>query len=213
MLIIKKTPYELWKGKKPNISYFHIFGSECFILNTNDKLSKFDPKSNPVFLGYSSVPKAYRVYNKRTQVVEETIHITFKEMKKDMDQNIHDIEEDIENLSLNNDFRNQQSLQIATRENIEDMATNFGPSYPQHISDDILEDSEGSPTKKRCIGVRDLRVVPQNQIIGEPSQGIRTKSSFRVESYIALISKIQSKCIDEDLQDQSWIEAIQEELN
>ena len=145
--------------------------------------------------------------------MEEVIHITFKEMKKDMDQNIHDIEEDIENLSLNNDFRNQQSLQIATRENNEDMATNFGPSYPQHVSDDILEDSEGSPTKKRCIGVRDLRVVPQNQIIGEPSQGIRTKSSFRVESYIALISKIQSKCIDEALQDQSWIEAIQEELN
>ena len=60
--IIKKTPYELWKGRKPNISYFHIFGSECFILNTKDKLSKFDPG---IFLGYSTVSKAYRVYNKK----------------------------------------------------------------------------------------------------------------------------------------------------
>ena len=51
-----------------------------------DKLSKFDPKSDPgIFLGYSSVSKAYRVYNKRTQSVEETIHISFKEKKKDLD--------------------------------------------------------------------------------------------------------------------------------
>ena len=76
---LKKTPYELWKGRKPNISYFHIFRSDCFILNTKDNLSKFDPKSDPgIFLGYSSVSKTYRVYYKKTQSIEETIHITFK---------------------------------------------------------------------------------------------------------------------------------------
>ena len=42
--------------------------------------------------------------------MEETIHIIFKEKKKDMDKNIHDLEEDMENLSLNNYFQNQQSL-------------------------------------------------------------------------------------------------------
>ena len=100
--IVKKTLYELWKERKPNISYFNVFGSKCFILNTKDKLSKFDPKSDSgVFLGYSSISKAYRVYNKRIYIVEETIHISFKEKKKDMDQNIHDIEEDLQNLSLN----------------------------------------------------------------------------------------------------------------
>ena len=39
-----------------------------------------------------------------TQVVEETIHISFKEKKMDIDQNVHDLEEDMENLSMNNDF-------------------------------------------------------------------------------------------------------------
>ena len=73
-------------------------------------------------IGYSSVSTAYWVYNKRTQAVEETIHISFKAKKKDLDQNIHDLEEDMENLSLNNDFQNQQSLQISTRKNNEDMA-------------------------------------------------------------------------------------------
>ena len=65
---------------------FPYIGSKCFIFNTKDKLSKFDPKSDPgIFLRYSSVSKAYRVYNKRTQSVEETIHISFKEKKKDLD--------------------------------------------------------------------------------------------------------------------------------
>ena len=104
-LIIKKTPYELWKKMKPNISYFYIFGSECFILNTKDKMSKFDLKSDPgIFLGYSSMPKAYSIYNKKTQVMEETTHITFIEKKKDIDQNVQDLEEDIENLSLNDNL-------------------------------------------------------------------------------------------------------------
>ena len=70
-----------------------------------------------------------------------------------------------------------------------------------------------SLTKRRYTGIRDLRAVSQNQIIGEPSQGIRTRSSFRTKSNMALISEIQPECIDEALQDQSWIEAMQEELN
>ena len=105
--IIKKIPYELWKRRKPNISYFYVFGFECFILNTKDKLSKFDPKFNPgiflgyasrgiflgysfpsIFLGYSSMSKAYKVYNKKTQIVEETIHITLKEKRKDVNQKV-----------------------------------------------------------------------------------------------------------------------------
>ena len=54
-LILKKTPYELWKGRKPNICYFHVFGSKCYILNTKDTFSKFDSKAdNGVFLGYST---------------------------------------------------------------------------------------------------------------------------------------------------------------
>ena len=68
---LEKTPYELWKDKKPNISYFKVFGSKCFILNTKENLGKLDAKSNVgIFLGYSSSCKAYRVFNKKIMVVE-----------------------------------------------------------------------------------------------------------------------------------------------
>ncbi|RDY14632.1 hypothetical protein CR513_00284, partial [Mucuna pruriens] len=74
-LILKKTTYELWKGKQPNISYFHPFRCDCFIFNTKDNMGKFDPKSEKgIFIGYSSMSKAYIVYNSRTMKVEESIH-------------------------------------------------------------------------------------------------------------------------------------------
>ena len=76
--------------------------------------------------------KAYRVYNKKTQIVEETIHITFKEKKKDIDQKVQDLEEDMENLSLNNNTHNQQFLQVATRDDNDDSKI---PTR-HHVSDD-----------------------------------------------------------------------------
>ena len=75
-----KTPYELWKNRKPNISYFKLFGSKFFILNTKDNLGKFDAKSNvEIFIGYSSSRKAYKVFKKKAMVVEESIHVVFDE--------------------------------------------------------------------------------------------------------------------------------------
>ena len=38
----KKTPYELWKGRKPNVKYFRIFGSTCFNLKDRENVEKFD---------------------------------------------------------------------------------------------------------------------------------------------------------------------------
>ena len=119
----------------------------------------------------------------------------------------------MEKLSLNNDFQSQQSFEIATRENNEDMTTNYEPSHPQHVFDEIPKDLERSPIKRRYIGARDLRAISQNQIINELSQGIITRSFFRIELNMALICEIQPEYIDEALQDQSWIEAMQEELN
>ena len=77
--ILKKTLYEPFRERKPNISYFHPFGCKCFFLNNGkDNLGKFDAKSDEsIFLGYSLTSKAFRVFNKRTLVVEESIHVIF----------------------------------------------------------------------------------------------------------------------------------------
>jgi hypothetical protein len=78
--ILKKTSYELLTGKKPNVSYFRVFGSKCFILVKRDRKSKFAPKAIEGFLlGYDSNTRAYRVFNKSTGLVEVSCDIVFDE--------------------------------------------------------------------------------------------------------------------------------------
>ncbi|KAJ9541915.1 hypothetical protein OSB04_028421 [Centaurea solstitialis] len=82
-LIVKRfrrTAYELFRNRKPSIEHLHIFGCVCYILNNKDNLGKFDSKSDDgIFLGYPSISKTYRVFNKRRQTIEEMIHVHFDE--------------------------------------------------------------------------------------------------------------------------------------
>jgi transposase InsO family protein len=78
--ILKKTSYELLTGKKPNVSYFRVFGSKCFILVKIGRKSKFAPKAVEGFLlGYDSNTRAYRVFNKSSGLVEVSCDIVFDE--------------------------------------------------------------------------------------------------------------------------------------
>jgi len=76
--LLNKIAYELFKGRKPNIFYFHQFGCTCYILNNKVYLKKFDAKAQKgIFLGYSERSKAYRLYNSETLCVEESMHVKF----------------------------------------------------------------------------------------------------------------------------------------
>jgi hypothetical protein len=78
--ILKKTSYELLTGKKPNVSYFRVFGSKCFILIKRGRNSKFAHKAVEGFLhSYDSNTKTYRVFNKSTRLVEVSCDIVFDE--------------------------------------------------------------------------------------------------------------------------------------
>jgi hypothetical protein len=75
-----KTPYELLNGKKPDISFFRVFGCKCYIYKKRQHLGKFQRRCDIGFLvGYSSTSKAYRVFNHATGLVEETYDVEFDE--------------------------------------------------------------------------------------------------------------------------------------
>jgi hypothetical protein len=79
--ILKKTSYELLSGKKPNVSYFRVFGGKCFIFIKRGRKSKFAPKAVEGFLlGYDSNTRVYRVFNKSTGLVEVSCDIVFDEI-------------------------------------------------------------------------------------------------------------------------------------
>ncbi|GJR96551.1 hypothetical protein Tco_0268725 [Tanacetum coccineum] len=69
------------QDKKPDLSFFHVFGSLCYPTNDNEDLGKFDAKADiGIFVGYALAKKAFRIYNRRTQIITETIHVTFDEL-------------------------------------------------------------------------------------------------------------------------------------
>ncbi|GKD44351.1 retrovirus-related pol polyprotein from transposon TNT 1-94, partial [Tanacetum coccineum] len=80
-LCYNKTPYELMHDKKSDLSYLHIFGSLCYPTNDNEDMGKIKPKAGiGIFVGYAPAKKAYQIYNKRTRLIMETIHVTFDEL-------------------------------------------------------------------------------------------------------------------------------------
>jgi hypothetical protein len=78
--LLKKTPYELLTGNKPNVFYFGVFGSKCYVLLKRPKSSKFAPKVYEGFiLGYDSNSCAYRIFNNDSSCVETTCDAVFDE--------------------------------------------------------------------------------------------------------------------------------------
>ncbi|GJT63586.1 retrovirus-related pol polyprotein from transposon TNT 1-94 [Tanacetum coccineum] len=69
-------------AKKPSIKHLHIFGCTCYISRDGENLDKMKEKGDPcILVGYSTQSKGYRVYNKRTRLIFESIHINFDEIK------------------------------------------------------------------------------------------------------------------------------------
>ncbi|GJZ86924.1 retrovirus-related pol polyprotein from transposon TNT 1-94, partial [Tanacetum coccineum] len=78
-----KTPYELVHDKKLDLSFLCIFGALCYPTNDSKDLSKLKAKADiGFFVGYALNRKGYKIYNKRTQQIMETIHVTFDELTK-----------------------------------------------------------------------------------------------------------------------------------
>nr|GFB90684.1 integrase, catalytic region, zinc finger, CCHC-type, peptidase aspartic, catalytic [Tanacetum cinerariifolium] len=76
-----KTSYELLHNKLPDLSFFHVSGALCYSINNNENLGNLQPKADiGIFIGYAPTKKAFRIYNRRTRRIIETIHVDFDKL-------------------------------------------------------------------------------------------------------------------------------------
>nr|GFC42055.1 hypothetical protein [Tanacetum cinerariifolium] len=82
MLSAAKVPLFFWaEAIATAFKFFHIFGSVCYIVRDGENLDKMKEKGDEcIFVGYSTQSRAYRVFNKRTRVIMESIHVNFDEL-------------------------------------------------------------------------------------------------------------------------------------
>jgi hypothetical protein len=229
--LLKKTSYEILTGNKPNVSYFHVFGSKCYILVKKGRHSKFAPKDVEGFLlGYDSNTKAYRVFNKSSGLVEVSSDVVFDETNgSPRDQvDLDDIDEDddptaaISTMAIG-DVRSQEQQE-------QDQPSSSTMVHPPtqddgHVPQEEMRDQGGAqeeqvmeeeapqvpPTQVRATIQRNH---PVDQILGDISKGVTTRSRLAnfCEHY-SFVSSIEPFRVEEALQDPDWVLAMQEELN
>ncbi|GKD63652.1 retrovirus-related pol polyprotein from transposon TNT 1-94 [Tanacetum coccineum] len=85
----EKMEYHIINDRKSSIKHFHIFGCTCYLTRDGENLDKMKEKGDQcILVGYSTQSKGYRVYNKRTRLIVESIHLRFDEIKE-MSETIH----------------------------------------------------------------------------------------------------------------------------
>ncbi|GJT66090.1 retrovirus-related pol polyprotein from transposon TNT 1-94 [Tanacetum coccineum] len=174
--ILGKTPYELLKGRKPTLDYFRVFGSKCFILNTKDYLTKFDPKSyEGIFLGYSQNSKAYIILNKHTRKVEESLNVTFDETPPPSKTSP----------LVDDDLDEEEAIKVTEKKNLEN-----------DIEDETLEIDE-------IVNIKESRNHPLENVIGNLNQRTLRSQAQNQSNFFCFISTIEPKNVNEALTDDS----------
>nr|GEW30305.1 retrovirus-related Pol polyprotein from transposon TNT 1-94 [Tanacetum cinerariifolium] len=180
--VIGKTPYKLLRGRKPTLDYFKVFGSKCFILNTKDYLTKFDPKSyEGVFLGYFQNSKAYTILNKHTGKVEESLNVTFDETPTPSKTSP----------LVDDDLDEEEAIKVTEKKNLEN-----------NIEDENVEIDE-------IVNIKESRNHPLENIVGNLNQRTLRSQAQNQSNFFCFISTIEPKN-NEALTNDSWIAVMQE---
>ncbi|GJT18745.1 retrovirus-related pol polyprotein from transposon TNT 1-94 [Tanacetum coccineum] len=126
-----KTPYELINKRKPNIKFFHVFGCKCYLLNDYDDVGKLKAKGDiRVFVGYSKESAAFRIYNKRTRKIHESVNVNFDEISE-MASKQFSLEPGLSNLNKTEKSSNPTVSQVSeiSKNDLEDLFHNFYDEY------------------------------------------------------------------------------------
>ena len=89
-----QTPFKIWYGYKPNVSYFKVFHRKCYIFKESRK-GKFDVKGDEgIFLGYSYRSKIYKCWNITTHKIIESAHVRIDEFAEKSEEESNNEGED-----------------------------------------------------------------------------------------------------------------------
>nr|GFB98466.1 retrovirus-related Pol polyprotein from transposon TNT 1-94 [Tanacetum cinerariifolium] len=126
-----KTPYELINKRKPDIKFFRVFGCRCYLLNDYDDVGKIKAKGDiGVFVGYSKESAAFRIYNKRTHKIHESVNVNFDELSE-MASKQFSLEPGLSNLNETGKSSNRSVLKVneASKNDLEDLFQDFYDEY------------------------------------------------------------------------------------
>ena len=216
----KKTAYELLTDKKPNVSYFKVFGAKCWIRDPHHN-SKFAPKAHEGFmLGYGKDSHTYRVFNNVLHKVVETVDVRFDETNGSQREHLPSvIDEPAPEETIK--FKATEDV-IPTEENVEEFILvreeRRANAPEENTEENGAEENADQIPRRQPAHPRIAKEVQVEKIINDikaPGPLTRSKASHLSNfcGHYAFVSISQPTKVDEAFLEPEWIQAMQEELH
>ncbi|GJU54105.1 retrovirus-related pol polyprotein from transposon TNT 1-94 [Tanacetum coccineum] len=229
-----KTPYELIRGRKPNIQYFHVFGSLCYLTNDRDDLGKMKPKADiGIFIDYSESSREFRIYNRRTKNIMETIHVKFDELTpmasecnnskprinntnfQDSSEEYYatkspEVSENSAANTLDNENTSSSSLIVAEEDEAPQIVSSSAEQVATEPNSSVLNENADELVQEDVTEF-DINVFyypPQTPIFEEAESSSIYQASLNMHDEYSRTKKYQGNYVDA-----SCIESMQDELN
>nr|GEV63986.1 retrovirus-related Pol polyprotein from transposon TNT 1-94 [Tanacetum cinerariifolium] len=213
-----KTPYELINGKKTDISFLHVFDALCYPKNDREDIEKLGAKGDiGFFIGYSVDSCAYRIYNRRTKKIMETMNVSFDELSAMA------FEQRSSKPGLQTTGRTvppaqePQVRQTSTASTIIAYTAPTLTNSSSHATNIPITSQDVDELNLNAMSNGNTFVNPfANPSIREPSRHVLTRNQLRSDSdmcmYALSVSTMKPKNVKKAMTDPTWIDSMQEEL-
>ncbi|GJY35427.1 retrovirus-related pol polyprotein from transposon TNT 1-94 [Tanacetum coccineum] len=234
-----KTPYELLRGRKPNVEYFHVFGSLCYLTNDRDDLGKMKPKAD--------IPESMNTPSKEDldNLCGPMYDEYFEKKSYDMPinsaaQQVHNQEDSTLTSSIDIEAHKAPLILTTSEEQTSPISLSMAGEFYQEDSAELdgntLVTLYDAPDFSKAESSTNLdpsnmhefhqvqplthiwtKVHPLEQVIGDPSKPVMTRHRLQTDPevcmYALTVSTIEPKNIKEAMSNHSWIESMQDELH
>nr|GEV00743.1 integrase, catalytic region, zinc finger, CCHC-type, peptidase aspartic, catalytic [Tanacetum cinerariifolium] len=203
-----KTPYELLRGRKPNVEYFHVFGSLCYLTNDRDDLGKNKPKADiRVFIEPMNTPSKEDLDNLFGPIFEECFGNKSSDTPINSAAQPTQFHEDSPSTSLINVEEHEgPPIENTSDEQTSLISLTEADEFHQEDPADFDGNSQFVPYNPLT-----YKAIESSSTVLEPSNVLHTDS--KVCMYALTVSTIEPKNIKEAMAYHSCIESMQDELN
>ncbi|GJR43813.1 retrovirus-related pol polyprotein from transposon TNT 1-94 [Tanacetum coccineum] len=229
-----KTPYDLIRRRKPNIQYFHVFGSLCYPTNNHDDLGKMKPKPNidldnlfgPLYEEYYATSLPEVPDNSATNTLDNENTSSSSSIVVEEDEAPQIVSSSVEQIVTepNSPVLNENADELVQ----EDDAKYDGNVFYNAPQTPMFEEVESSSTYQDPSNMHEFHQKHRSsdkwtknhltkQVIGDPSKPVMTRNQLQTDAevgmYALTVSTIEPTNIKEVMLDHNWIKSMQNELN
>nr|GFA19001.1 Gag-Pol polyprotein [Tanacetum cinerariifolium] len=215
--------------RKPDISFLYVFGALCYPKNDHEDIGKLSTKGDiGCFIGYSADSCAYRIYNRRTKKIMETMNVSFDEL----------LAMAFEQRTMYDDYIGGQPSATARTvsaaqepQDVDELNPNAmidGNTFVNPFANPSTSAAESSsshnmdPSNMHTFyqpyphEFQWTKYHPLEHVIGEPSRPVLTRNQLRSDGdmcmYALTVSTMEPKNVKEAMTDPAWIKSMKEEL-